>query len=142
MRRISLLALAMLALAVGVAACGGDDSSTEPAAPSEPAAAEEPAGDGAATSEVALNALEDGSLAYDATSLETAAGEITIAFDNPSETPHNVAVEGEAIDTVEGEVVTVSGAPITLNLEPGTYTFFCSVPGHREAGMEGTLTVS
>lgn len=125
-----------------MAACGGDDSSTEPAAPAEPTApAEEPAAAGVST-EVALNAAGDDSLAYNTTTLEAEADEVTIAFRNPSETPHNVAIGGEGIETVLGEVVTAADAPITVTLEPGTYTFFCSVPGHREAGMEGTLTVS
>ena len=140
MKRILLLAIAIVALAVGVAACGDDDdSSAEPAPPAAPT--EEPAAEGG-SSEIPLVALEDGSLAYDATELSAEAGDITIAFANPSGVPHNVAVEGEGIEVVLGEIVTNADAPITVSLEPGTYAFFCSVPGHRQAGMEGTITVS
>ena len=141
MKRILLLAIAIAALAVGVAACGGADaSSADPAPPAAPT--EEPAAGGGGSSEVPLAAVEDGSFAYDTTELSAGAGDITIAFSNPSGTPHNVAVEGEGIETELGEIVTNADAPITVSLEPGTYTFFCSVPGHRQAGMEGTITVS
>ena len=138
MRRLSVLVIAVSALVLAVAACGGDDDSATAPAPAEPAAADS----GGASTEVALAAVEDGSFAYETTALDATAGEITIAFTNPSATPHNVAVEGEGIETVAGEIVAMADAPITLSLEPGTYTFFCSVPGHRDAGMEGTLTVS
>ena len=141
MKRILLLAIAIVALAVGVTACGGDDdSSADPAPPAAPA--EEPAAGGGDSSEIPLAAAEDGGLVYDTTELSAGPGDITIAFANPSGTPHNVAIEGEGVETVLGEVVTNADAPITVSLEPGTYTFFCSVPGHRQAGMEGTLTVS
>jgi len=140
MKRVLLLAIAIVALAVGVAACGGDDDSlAEPAPPAAPT--EEPAA-GGGSSEIPLAAVEDGSFAYDTTELSAGAGDITIAFSNPSGTPHNVAVEGEGIEPEFGEIVTNADAPITVSLEPGTYTFFCSVPGHRQAGMEGTITVS
>ena len=62
-------------------------------------------------------------------------------MENPSAVPHNIAIEGDGVEE-EGEVVEQGGVSrVSAELEPGEYTFYCSVPGHREAGMEGTLVV-
>ena len=67
---------------------------------------------------------------------------MTIDFKNMSEVGHNVTVESSSGSTV-GATPTIQGSSktLSLNLKPGTYKFFCSVPGHRQAGMEGTITV-
>jgi plastocyanin len=81
-------------------------------------------------------------LAYDATSLSSKTGKVTIDFTNPSALEHDVAIEGDGKQLADSELV-ANGATTTASAElaPGTYTFYCTVPGHREAGMEGTLTV-
>ena len=72
--------------------------------------------------------------------LTAAAGEVTIEFTNDSGIPHNVEVEGNGVEEVS-ETITEGSTSLTLTLEPGEYEFYCAVPGHREGGMEGTLTV-
>lgn len=86
-------------------------------------------------------AADESALAYNTDSLEVDAGEVEIAFTNPSSIGHDVDVEKDGEDLGGTEVISESEESVTLDLEPGDYTFFCSVPGHREAGMEGTLTV-
>jgi plastocyanin len=80
-------------------------------------------------------------LAFDTTHLTAKAGEVTIAFKNPSAIPHDVEIEANGKQLGGTEEVAESEESATLNLKPGTYTFYCSVPGHRQAGMEGTLVV-
>lgn len=68
------------------------------------------------------------------------AGEITFRMQNDSSLPHNIAVRNGS--RTEGPVVTQGGtSEFTANLRAGTYTFYCSVPGHEEGGMVGELTV-
>jgi len=137
-RRFLLVLLTALALVVAVAACGGDDDddSEEPAAE----ATTEDTGGGGGGETLMLAADPSGALAFDQTELTAAAGEVTIEFTNDSGIPHNVEVEGNGVEEVS-ETITEGSTSLTLTLEPGEYEFYCAVPGHREGGMEGTLTV-
>jgi plastocyanin len=91
---------------------------------------------------VKLAANPEGSLSYDTTALTAHPGKVTIEFTNMAPLQHNVTVASSGGSTL-GATPTFSGATksVTLELKTGTYTFFCSVPGHRQGGMQGTLTV-
>jgi plastocyanin len=106
-----------------------------PGAPASPAK-------GGVASTLKLAASPGGQLAFEAKQLSAKAGSVTIDFTNTSPLGHNVAVAQGA--TVLGSTPTFSGGTkaLTLTLKPGSYVFFCTVPGHRQAGMEGTLKVS
>ena len=90
---------------------------------------------------VHLAAATGGQLAFDTKQLSTQAGTVTITFENASPLEHNVTIA--QVRKVLGETPTFTNGTrsVTLNLKPGTYTFYCSVPGHRQAGMAGKLTV-
>ena len=91
---------------------------------------------------VDLSAPEDGSLAYEPDSLQAPAGSVTIEFTNPAAVGHDVHIEGDGEDLAASDVVADGkSTEASADLEPGDYTFYCSIPGHREGGMEGTLTV-
>lgn len=91
---------------------------------------------------VEVSSPADGGLVFEPDALEAAAGIVEVAYTNPSPVPHNVAIEVDGQTEAESEVVTGGDtASATAELEAGEYVFFCAVPGHREAGMEGTLTV-
>jgi plastocyanin len=106
-----------------------------PAPPSSPAARP-------TTTTLALAANPEGQLSYNTKQLSAKAGPVTITMANMSPVEHNVTVAQGSI--VLGATPTFQGGSrsLSLKLKPGTYTFYCSVPGHRQAGMEGTLTVS
>jgi uncharacterized cupredoxin-like copper-binding protein len=105
-----------------------------PTPPSSPAAG--------ATSSLKLAANPEGQLKFDTKQLSAKGGSVTITFSNASPLEHNVAIAEGA--KVLGATPTFAGGSkqLTLTLKPGKYTFYCAVPGHRQAGMEGTLTVS
>jgi plastocyanin len=139
----SLLVLALVAAAL--VACGDDDSTTTTTTSetSSGAAAEggEKAGGGeAGGATLAFEADPGGELAYTSTSETSEAGGVTIDFKNPQGLSHDVAIEASGGETV-GKTDVIGEGETSAKVKPGKYTFYCSVPGHREAGMEGTLTV-
>jgi plastocyanin len=159
---IALFALLLAALAL--VACGGGGSSTEETGAVAGAAqeAEEKAeeageevegkaeevekeaegGSAGSGATVEVEADPSGNLAFTSNSITAKAGKDTINFTNSSPVPHDVVIEDENGKELGGTEITSEGSDSTeIELKPGTYTYFCSVPGHRQAGMEGTLTV-
>src|SRR4051794_3276579 len=82
-----------------------------------------------------------GQLAFLVGSASATKGSLEIDSVNKSSTPHNIALQGNGVNQ-KGPVVSGGKAStIKVDVKPGKYTFFCSVPGHEQAGMKGTLTV-
>jgi plastocyanin len=89
-----------------------------------------------------LSADPSGQLRFDKNTLAAPAGTVRLTMKNPAPVPHNISIEGPGGLDKEGPTVEKGGASeVEAPLKAGTYTYYCSVPGHRQAGMEGTLTV-
>jgi uncharacterized cupredoxin-like copper-binding protein len=142
----ALFALLLAALAL-VACGGGSDTTGEESAPApettkEAEGEKEAEGGSTGASTLEFEADPSGNLAYTTDEATGKAGKVTVNFTNQSPIPHDVALEDEAGEMIaETEVLAEGSDSTTAELKPGKYTFYCTVPGHRQAGMEGTLTV-
>jgi plastocyanin len=149
-RRPGTFALLAVTGVVALAGCGSSSSSSNSSSSSTPATStpasttppESGSSPGAGNS-LSLSANVEGQLAFSTTSLTAKAGKVTIAFTNMSPLKHNMTIESASGERVGGtETFTGGTKTLSLTLRAGTYKFFCTVPGHRQAGMEGTLTVT
>jgi plastocyanin len=147
---VALLALALAAVALVACGSSGSSSSSSTTATSgggettsggaSGGGKEEGGGGGGST--VKFEADPEGTLAYTTTEATAKAGAVTVDFNNPQGLTHDVAIESSSGEEVgKTELISEGSDSTTVNLKPGTYHFYCTVPGHREAGMEGTLTV-
>ncbi|MFM7224297.1 MAG: plastocyanin/azurin family copper-binding protein [Actinomycetota bacterium] len=129
MRRL-LAALSVLLVSFGLAACGGSESSGPPC---PPASETRSAVDG----KVTVCAYD---IRYDVKRIEVEAGAIEFTLINKGAIAHNLVIEGEEflLDTPSRGKT----ASATITLEPGTYEFLCTISGHAQAGMKGTIVVS
>jgi plastocyanin len=159
MKKAALVLLAMILATFALVACGGGGSTTTSAEETSGGGAvetegeAETEGEGEAEKEaeggaagtggaIAIEANPEGRLEYEEKEVTAKAGDDTVDFTNQSPVPHDVTIEGKSGEMVaQTETFAEGSASTTAELEPGTYTFYCSVPGHREAGMEGTLVV-
>jgi plastocyanin len=145
----------MLSLTLGLVALAGCGSSSTTTSSSTSTPASTPATTSSATSStpapapapsagqaLALEANPEGPLKFMPSSLTATAGKVTINLTNKATLEHNVTVSS-ASGAVLGATPTFAGGTksVTVTVTPGTYKFYCSVPGHRQGGMEGTLVV-
>ena len=121
---------------------GGETTSESGAAAGGEGSKEAEGGSAGSASSLAFEADPGGNLAYTSDTATAKAGKVTVDFTNPQPLSHDVAIEDSSGKEVAATEVIGEGTDSTVvDLKPGEYTFFCTVPGHREAGMEGTLTV-
>jgi plastocyanin len=131
MRKRLVAATVVLAAALALAACGGDDNDGSDGT-NQPAVAGQT---------LTLTADSGGALKFDKDTLSANAGKVTIMLENPSDVPHAIEVEGNGIEE-EGETASKGGrSAVTADLKAGTYEYYCPVGNHKDEGMEGELTV-
>ncbi len=90
---------------------------------------------------LAIPADPGGALAYQYSSAQGGPGQVQIDSPNKSQVDHDIALEGSGVSEKGPVVKNGAVSKISADLKPGDYTFYCSVPGHRQGGMEGKLTV-
>jgi mono/diheme cytochrome c family protein len=95
-----------------------------------------------------IPASPTGQLAYVTNKAVAKPGPVALEMPNTSGVSHNIAIEAGAHEATPGgpvlgasAFVSKGNASVNVSLKPGVYTFFCQAPGHRAAGMYGTLTV-
>jgi plastocyanin len=129
MRRITWIFIALVSISLLAAGCGDDDDGGGGG------------GEGGGGGSLTLTADQGGAISWEPASLSASAGSVTIKLVNQSDIPHAVEVEGNGVEE-ESETVTGADTELTVDLEPGEYTYYCPVDDHRAQGMEGTLTVN
>jgi plastocyanin len=138
--------------AFALAGCGSSSSSsttdttataTTPTTATTPATGVSAPAKATASAKLTLQADPAGMLAFQQTKLTASAGSVTIVFENASSVPHNVMI-ADSTGKIVGSTPTITAASrtLTLKLAKGAYTYYCGVPGHRQAGMQGTLTIN
>jgi plastocyanin len=138
------VAFALVLASFALVACGSssDDSSSTSAETTESQTEGKAEGGSAGSAAVLDIEAASSGLAYASDTATAKAGKVTLNFTNPQPLTHDVAIEDTSGKTIgKTELIAEGSDSASVDLKPGEYTFYCTVPGHREAGMEGTLTV-
>jgi uncharacterized cupredoxin-like copper-binding protein len=131
---------AVAACAFAFAACGGDEGEETIAAPtttSEGATGATGASGEAQTVDVSLTEF-----AIDPANPAVNAGTVTFNVSNGGEIVHNLEVEGNGVEEeLEQDLQPGDSGELTVDLEPGSYEWYCPIGDHAEQGMDGELVV-
>jgi uncharacterized cupredoxin-like copper-binding protein len=138
---ITLLSIPLFALAIVGCGGGDDNSGTTASTPTTTTPATTTTETTSKATALKLEADPGGDLSFNKKTLAAPAGKVTIDMKNPSPVQHNVVIEGNGVDKSGAVVSNGDTSTVTADLKAGKYTFYCSVDGHEQAGMKGTLTV-
>ena len=130
------LVLLLLPAVLLAAACGGGSSGGSSSSASPPATS---SAGGGQTIDIPIAAS---GFAFTKTSVTAKAGTVTLNAMNPQSVAHDISIKGNGVNVTGDQVSNGGTSTVTADLKAGTYEFYCSVPGHEQAGMKGTLTVS
>jgi plastocyanin len=120
--RVKFLAIGLIAL-LALAACGGGGN-----------------GGDSGAQDITVEAQD--SFQFDPTALTASVGQtVNVTLDNTGVLEHNFVIDELNVRLGPIQGGQTSNGSFTPDAA-GSYTYYCDVPGHREAGMEGTLTVN
>ncbi len=125
-----MLAIPIVLIASG---CGGGSSGGDTSTPP-------PSGTNAG--QVVEIPIADSGFAFTTTTATASAGTVTLKSVNPQSLTHDISIKGNGVDEKGNQVSNGDTSTVTADLKPGTYEYYCSVPGHEQQGMKGTLTVT
>jgi uncharacterized cupredoxin-like copper-binding protein len=134
-----LLAVLLLPALLLATACGGGSSGGSSSPATTPAGSSMSSGGAGQTIDIPIS---DSGFSFTKTSATAHAGTVTLKSVNPQSVPHDISIKGNGVNATGEQVSNGGTSTVTADLKPGTYEFYCSVPGHEQAGMKGTLTVS
>jgi plastocyanin len=123
LRMLTRTVAAATLLAVPLAACGGDSAT---------------GGGDVGSADLVVHAKD--TLTFDKTEYSVHGGDITIGYIDDGSLQHTLLVDGHGPFKIT--VNSKESKTGTINLAPGSYTLYCDVPTHREAGMQAKLTVT
>ncbi len=90
---------------------------------------------------LSLDSDPTGALAFSAGKATAPSGSLELVMKNLASIQHNIAIEGNGVNKKGAVVGKGQTSDVKVTLKPGKYTFLCTVPGHADGGMKGTLTV-
>jgi uncharacterized cupredoxin-like copper-binding protein len=132
----------MIAVAIAIpltlSACGGGDDTSSTSAATTTESTTAASGGGAASSSVDISETE---YKLDPADPTAKAGSVTFTVANDGGVTHSLEVEGNGVEEETDDISAGQSAKLTVDLQPGTYEIYCPIDGHRDLGMEGTLTV-
>lgn len=141
-RLATVAVLGAAALSLVAAGCGDDDEDTTASTTTSSTTEAGATGATGAAGGGGTVDVSETDFALDPSDVSTKAGTVTFNVTNDGDTTHNLEVEGDGVEEeLPADLAPGDSGKLSVDLEPGTYTMYCPVDGHRDQGMEGTVEV-